>query len=91
MNLPFESPPAKLEEIGTAVSDVEAREAGVRAGHVISNVGAFGEDIVKIGMTRRLEPEDRVRELGDASVPFEFDTHALVFGDDPAGLEGAVP
>lgn len=81
---------AKLEEIGAAVSDVEAREANVRAGYVyvISNVGAFGEDVVKIGMTRRLEPEDRVRELGDASVPFRFDTHALIFSDDAVGLEG---
>ncbi|WP_443729005.1 DUF4041 domain-containing protein [Sphaerisporangium krabiense] len=81
---------AKLEEIGAAVIDVEAREANVRAGYVyvISNVGAFGEDVVKIGMTRRLEPEDRVRELGDASVPFRFDTHALIFSDDAVGLEG---
>jgi hypothetical protein len=55
---------------------------------VISNIGAFGEDVVKIGMTRRLEPEDRVRELGDASVPFRFDTHALIFSDDAVGLEG---
>ncbi|MER5622643.1 hypothetical protein ABT061_16525 [Streptosporangium sp. NPDC002544] len=70
---------------------MEAREANVRAGYVISDVGAFGGDIVKIDMTQLPEPEDRVRELGDASVPFEFDTHALVFGDDPAGLEGAVP
>ncbi|WP_242454041.1 DUF4041 domain-containing protein [Bailinhaonella thermotolerans] len=81
---------AKLEEIGAAVSDVEAREANVRAGYVyvISNLGAFGEDVVKIGMTRRLEPEDRVRELGDASVPFKFDTHALIFSEDAVGLEG---
>ncbi|GAA1008817.1 chromosome segregation ATPase [Acrocarpospora pleiomorpha] len=81
---------AKLEEIGAAVSDVEAREANIRAGYVyvISNVGAFGDDVIKIGMTRRLEPEDRVRELGDASVPFKFDTHALVFSDDAVGLEG---
>ncbi|GAA4505335.1 hypothetical protein GCM10023096_01600 [Nonomuraea ferruginea] len=81
---------AKLEEIGAAVSDVEAREANVRAGYVyvISNVGAFGQDVVKIGMTRRLQPEDRVRELGDASVPFKFDTHALIFSDDAVGLEG---
>ncbi|MEV5412214.1 DUF4041 domain-containing protein [Thermopolyspora sp. NPDC052614] len=81
---------AKLEEIGAAVADVEAREANIRAGYVyvISNVGAFGENVVKIGMTRRLEPEDRVRELGDASVPFKFDTHALIFSDDAVGLEG---
>ncbi|MFI6910292.1 DUF4041 domain-containing protein [Nonomuraea sp. NPDC050394] len=81
---------AKLEEIGVAVADVEAREANIRAGYVyvISNVGAFGENVVKIGMTRRLEPEDRVRELGDASVPFKFDTHALIFSEDAVGLEG---
>ncbi|WP_250907562.1 DUF4041 domain-containing protein [Nonomuraea sp. NEAU-A123] len=80
---------AKLEEIGAAVTDVEAREANIRAGYVyvISNIGAFGENVVKIGMTRRLEPEDRVRELGDASVPFRFDTHALIFSEDAVGLE----
>ncbi|MBB5776770.1 DUF4041 domain-containing protein [Nonomuraea jabiensis] len=80
---------AKLEEIGAAVADVEAREANTRAGYVyvISNIGAFGENVVKIGMTRRLEPEDRVRELGDASVPFRFDTHALIFSEDAVGLE----
>ena len=55
--------------------------------YVISNVGAFGEDIVKIGMTRRLDPMDRVRELGDASVPFRYDVHAMVFSDDAVGLE----
>jgi hypothetical protein len=81
---------AKLDEIGAAVVDVEAREANVRAGYVyvISNIGAFGDNVVKIGMTRRLEPEDRVRELGDASVPFRFDTHALIFSEDAVGLEG---
>ncbi|MFG1697921.1 DUF4041 domain-containing protein [Nonomuraea sp. NPDC049309] len=80
---------AKLEEIGAAVADVEAREANIRAGYVyvISNIGAFGENVVKIGMTRRLEPEERVRELGDASVPFKFDTHALIFSEDAVGLE----
>lgn len=80
---------AKLDELGAAVADVEAREANIRAGYVyvISNVGAFGENVVKIGMTRRLEPEDRVRELGDASVPFRFDTHALIFSEDAVGLE----
>ncbi|UEM03358.1 DUF4041 domain-containing protein [Skermanella rosea] len=60
-----------------------------RAGHVyvISNVGSFGEDIFKIGMTRRLEPFDRVRELGDASVPFEFDVHAMIFSENAPALE----
>ena len=55
--------------------------------YVISNVGAFGPGIVKIGMTRRLEPLDRVRELGDASVPFPFDVHAMYFSDDAVTLE----
>lgn len=55
--------------------------------YVISNIGAFGPHIVKIGMTRRLEPMDRVRELGDASVPFRYDVHALHFSDDAVTLE----
>jgi hypothetical protein len=68
---------------------VEGCQANTRAGYVyvISNVGAFGERMVKIGMTRRLEPMDRVRELGDASVPFRFDVHALIFSEDAVELE----
>lgn len=60
-----------------------------RMGHVyvISNIGSFGEDVVKIGLTRRLEPLDRIRELGDASVPFSFDVHAMIFHDDAPALE----
>jgi hypothetical protein len=60
-----------------------------RAGNVyiISNVGSFGEEVFKIGMTRRLDPLDRVRELGDASVPFEFDVHAMIYSDDAPKLE----
>jgi hypothetical protein len=60
-----------------------------RAGHVyvISNIGSFGDDIYKIGMTRRLEPLDRVKELGDASVPFIFDVHALIYSEDAPSLE----
>src|SRR3954462_2256714 len=54
---------------------------------LISNIGAFGDRVVKIGMTRRLEPMDRVRELGDASVPFPFDVRALYFSDDAVTLE----
>jgi hypothetical protein len=63
-----------------------------RTGHVyvISNIGSFGEEVFKIGMTRRLEPKDRVRELGDASVPFEFDVHALIPSDDAPALETAL-
>ncbi|WP_262147283.1 DUF4041 domain-containing protein [Chryseobacterium foetidum] len=55
--------------------------------YIISNIGSFGEHVYKIGMTRRLEPLDRVRELGDASVPFEFDVHAMIFSEDAPALE----
>jgi hypothetical protein len=80
---------AKLAEIGVEMDKVISREANVRAGYVyiISNIGSFGERMVKIGLTRRLEPMDRVRELGDASVPFRFDVHALIFSEDAVGLE----
>lgn len=83
---------AKLEEIAAAIKGVEEREANIRAGYVyvISNFGSFGEHVVKIGLTRRLEPLDRVRELGDASVPFNFDVHAMVFSDDAVSLEGSL-
>jgi len=55
--------------------------------YVISNLGSFGPDVFKVGMTRRLEPMDRVRELGDASVPFAFDVHAMIFSEDAVSLE----
>jgi hypothetical protein len=55
--------------------------------YVISNIGSFGEDVYKIGMTRRLEPNDRIRELGDASVPFKFDVHAMIYSDEARTLE----
>lgn len=60
-----------------------------KSGHVyiISNIGSFGEHVYKIGMTRRLEPLDRIRELGDASVPFAFDVHALLYADDAPAVE----
>lgn len=63
-----------------------------RKGHVyvISNIGSFGEDVYKIGLTRRLEPMDRVKELGDASVPFSFDVHAMIYTDDAPALETAL-
>jgi hypothetical protein len=63
-----------------------------KAGHVyiISNIGAFGEGVVKIGLTRRLEPEERIRELGDASVPFPFDTHALIYSENAPELEAKI-
>ncbi|GLZ77438.1 hypothetical protein Afil01_22450 [Actinorhabdospora filicis] len=80
---------AKLAELDAELVSVESREANIRAGYVyvISNLGAFGESMVKVGLTRRLDPLDRVRELGDASVPFRFDVHALIFSDDAVGLE----
>jgi DNA repair exonuclease SbcCD ATPase subunit len=60
-----------------------------KSGHVyiISNIGSFGENVCKIGMTRRLDPLDRVRELGDASVPFAFDVHAMIWSNDAPALE----
>lgn len=60
-----------------------------KRGHVyiISNIGSFGENVYKIGMTRRLEPTDRIRELGDASVPFLFDIHAMIYSDEARTLE----
>lgn len=80
---------AKLEDVDRAIHDVDYRAANIRAGYVyvISNIGSFGPDVVKIGMTRRLDPMDRVRELGDASVPFRFDVHALFFADDAVSVE----
>ncbi|MFT2694270.1 DUF4041 domain-containing protein [Clavibacter zhangzhiyongii] len=80
---------ARIDDVDRAIVEVDYRAANVRAGYVyvISNVGAFGERMVKIGMTRRLEPMDRVVELGDASVPFRFDVHALFFADDAVGVE----
>jgi len=80
---------ARLDGIDEEIKKVDFRTANIRAGYVyvISNVGAFGDRMVKIGMTRRLDPMDRVRELGDASVPFGFDVHALFFSDDAVTLE----
>lgn len=79
----------RLADIEEAIKSNDYRIANIRAGYVyvISNVGALGPNIVKIGMTRRLEPLDRVRELGDASVPFRYDVHALFFSDDALTLE----
>jgi predicted Holliday junction resolvase-like endonuclease len=89
----FEEELAQLKEKLT-----EAEEKGQRAmsmaqqtkqGHVyvISNIGSFGDDVLKIGLTRRLDPMDRVKELGDASVPFSFDVHAMIYSDDAPKLE----
>ena len=80
---------ARLADVEHAIENVDYRAANIRAGYVyvISNVGSFGHDVVKIGLTRRLEPMDRVNELGDASVPFRFDVHALFFADDAVSIE----
>lgn len=79
----------EMAEIDRAIEDVDYRAANIRAGYVyvISNLGSLGEGIVKVGMTRRIDPLDRVRELGDASVPFKYDVHALFFSEDAVGIE----
>ena len=90
---------AKLQELAQKLR--EAEEKNQRAlsmaqqtkrgnVYVISNVGSFGEDVYKIGLTRRLEPMDRVKELGDASVPFAFDVHAMIPSEDAPALEAAL-
>lgn len=81
-----------LGDIDKALADIDYRQANMKAGYVyvISNIGAFGENVYKIGMTRRLEPQERIDELGDASVPFRFDVHAMIFTDDAPALENAL-
>ena len=80
---------AQLAELDKEEKIIDYREQNAKAGYVyiISNIGAFGEGIYKIGMTRRLEPMERVDELGDASVPFSFDVHAMVFSENAPALE----
>lgn len=82
----------RLKQLEADKADVLKREANARAGYVyvISNIGSFGENVYKIGMTRRLEPMDRIKELGSASVPFEFDVHAMIFSNDAPALETAL-
>ena len=82
----------QLSDVQRAIEDVDYRAANIRAGYVyvISNLGSFGEEMVKVGMTRRLDPMDRIRELSDASVPFNFDVHALFFSKDAVGIEAAM-
>lgn len=82
----------RLTDIDKALREIDYRQANMRAGYVyiISNIGSFGEGIYKIGMTRRLDPQERVDELGDASVPFNFDVHAMIFSDDAPALEAAL-
>ena len=83
---------SQINDTSKAIEDVDYREANRKAGYVyiISNIGAFGENVYKIGMTRRLDPQERVDELGDASVPFNFDIHAMIFTEDAPGLETAL-
>lgn len=82
----------QLDKLNENLADIDYRKNNQKAGYVyvISNIGAFGENVYKIGMTRRLHPEDRVKELGDASVPFDFDIHAMIFSDDAPKLESAL-
>jgi hypothetical protein len=79
----------KLASLAKDKENALEREQNTRAGfvYIISNIGSFGEDVYKIGMTRRLEPMDRIKELGDASVPFAFDVHAMIFSSDAPALE----
>lgn len=87
---------AELKKQNTSLDEeeklVDYREQNAKAGYVyvISNIGAFGENIYKIGMTRRLEPLERVSELGDASVPYPFDVHALIFSPNAPDLEAKI-
>lgn len=91
----IESLKARLMELESQLSDVALKKDEItnlqngKAGNVyiISNLGSFGDDVFKIGMTRRLDPQDRINELGSASVPFKFDVHSFIFSDDAVGLE----
>lgn len=86
---------ARILELQKQLSDVVVKKEEItnlqngKAGNVyiISNLGSFGKDVFKIGMTRRLDPQDRVNELGSASVPFKFDVHSFIFSEDAVGLE----
>jgi hypothetical protein len=90
---------AEIESLRARLAEAEARAQRTisqaeltKAGHVyvISNIGSFGDGIFKIGMTRRLEPNERIRELADASVPFPFDIHMMISSDDAPTLEIAL-
>lgn len=86
---------AKIAELQAQLSGVVLKKDEIiklqngKAGniYIISNLGSFGEDVFKIGMTRRADPQERVNELGDASVPFRFDVHSFIFSDDAVELE----
>lgn len=83
---------AQLAEAVARAERAKSMAEQTKCGHVyiISNIGSFGEDVYKIGLTRRLDPTERVRELGDASVPFAFDTHAMIASDNAPALEHAL-
>jgi len=89
---------AQIEELERRLADAQDRQRSLsmaqqtKAGYVyvISNIGSFGEDVFKIGMTRRLDPMDRVRELGDASVPFPFDVHMMISSENAPALENSL-
>lgn len=83
---------ARLKEAEEKAQRARSRAEMTKSGHVyvLSNIGSFGEGIFKVGMTRRLEPMDRVKELGDASVPFPFDLHMMISSDDAPALENAL-
>lgn len=86
---------AKILELQAKLADVTIKKDNIvqlqngKAGNVyiISNLGSFGENVFKVGMTRRIDPQDRVNELGNASVPFKFDVHSFIFSEDAVGLE----
>ncbi len=79
---------AKLADVTIKKDNIVQLQNG-KAGNVyiISNLGSFGENVFKVGMTRRIDPQDRVNELGNASVPFKFDVHSFIFSEDAVGLE----
>lgn len=90
---------AKVEELEQLLAEAHAKTERAQAMaektksgfvYVISNIGSFGDDVIKIGLTRRLDPSDRVRELGDASVPFLFDTHAMIYSEEAPALEASL-
>lgn len=82
---------AQLEAVQEKKDEITTLQNG-KAGnvYVISNIGSFGDDVFKIGMTRRLEPQERIDELGSASVPFPFDVHSFIFSDDAVALENKI-
>lgn len=100
--LTYETNPDVIAQLQSRITELEQQQHNIveqkeeilkrangKAGYVyvISNLGSFGQQVFKVGMTRRMNPQDRIDELGDASVPFKFDVHAMIFSDDAVGLE----